>query len=190
MDQVQRQVTAALGRLFVTIIETDDGLWDLVLARVEEILEAHASQATGSGRGPGLWGVPNPQRNVTTHLTVYLADGEVLLYVITARGPSKLIGTKKPTVEVERYFKSQSSDAYWDQQVDAEPAKRVVVDGTHYRLGPDRKSGAKDMKGFAGRRWEIEYLDGRPSVATNDLWYQGKIPEKYRPLLPDNARFI
>jgi hypothetical protein len=68
-----------------------------------------------------------------------------------------------------------------------DPQRRVVVDGTHYYLGDDRKQPG-EFKGFAGRRWEIEFFDGR-RIGTNDLWYQGVVPPKWRERYPDNARF-
>ncbi|MGW6531389.1 hypothetical protein [Streptomyces venezuelae] len=67
------------------------------------------------------------------------------------------------------------------------PAKRVVVDGKHYMLGDD-KPGSGQFKGFGGRRFDIEFFDGR-TVTTRDLWYQGVIPPKWRDLYPDNARW-
>lgn len=171
-----------------TTIETDSALWDLALAKTEEIELAHRGQFRLRSRSAGMW-TQNPSISVTMHLTLASAEGEVLLYVVTACAgrPHLYSGRQEPSTKFE-CFHAFDSD-YWLQQVDSDPAARVVVGGTHYRLGPNRP-GNNDLKGFAGRRWEIEYLDGRPSVVTNDLWYQGKIPEQYRSLIPDNARFV
>jgi hypothetical protein len=43
-------------------------------------------------------------------------------------------------------------------------------------------------RGMAGRRFEIEYLDGRRVTAAN-LWSRGLVPERFRALIPDTARF-
>lgn len=174
----------------MTVIETDEQLWAIALAKVKEIKSSHGTELRASNRGPALWCAPNPLLNVTTHLTIYLTDGEVLLYVITVHAPFTSVGQREPTVKVERYLQRDESDKFWARlvEVDEQDQLGVVVNGVHYRLGPDRKGAP--FKGFDGRRWEIEYLDGRPSVVTNDLWYQGRVPERYRVLLPDNARFM
>ncbi|OKI19290.1 hypothetical protein [Streptomyces sp. CB03911] len=66
---------------------------------------------------------------------------------------------------------------------DVEESRRVVVDGEHYTLGPGNSGG------YGGRRWEIEFFDGRRQV-THDLWHQGVIPPKWRERYPNNARFV
>lgn len=63
----------------------------------------------------------------------------------------------------------------------------VVVDGTHYHIGPETTSGM--FKGFGGRRFEIEFFNGR-KVTTTNLWCQVDIPESWRERLPNNARFL
>jgi len=171
----------------MTTIETDDGLWELALAKVDQITLAHRGQANASGRSAGMW-AQNPTVNVTTHLTLSIEGGEVLLFVITVRAPAKYAVDQEPSVQVQQF--TGHHDDFWLVQLNKDDARRVVVNGCHYRLGPDRPDTPKELKGFAGRYWDIEYLDGRPPVVTNDLWYQGKIPEKYRQLLPDNARFV
>lgn len=64
---------------------------------------------------------------------------------------------------------------------------RVVrVGGDHYFVEPDSTSWPL---GFGGRRWSVEFFDGR-RVVTKNLWHQGTIPEHFRERLPDNARFV
>lgn len=92
------------------------------------------------------------------------------------------------TVAVEQSV--DHNDSFWGPggtRDGDDPTKRVVVDGTHYILGDDRPGGA--FKGFGGRRFDIEFSDGR-TVTTRDLWYQGVIPPKWHERYPDNARFI
>lgn len=167
-------------------IEPDAALWELVLAEVEVIKAWHKGEITGTGRSEAMWAGSGA---VTAHLTIYLRGGEVLLYVVTARAGSPYVKPSEPKVTFKRYH--EQNDHYWMRQVDGdeEDQRGVVVDGVHYRLGPN-KPGRGEFKGFGGRRFEIEWLDGRPSVVTNDLWYQGRIPDKYRILLPDNAKFV
>jgi hypothetical protein len=45
------------------------------------------------------------------------------------------------------------------------------------------------MIGFGGRRFDIRMNNGK-EIMTNNLWYNGKIPENHREKLADNATFI
>lgn len=81
-------------------------------------------------------------------------------------------------------------DQFWGPGGDRDhddPAKRVVVDGQHYLICEER--GSLRFRGFGGRRFHIEFFDGRRATTTN-LMHQGEIPAKYRELYPDNARFL
>lgn len=64
------------------------------------------------------------------------------------------------------------------------------IDGNHYVIGKeDNKAG---FRGFAGHKFVIEFISGPHQgkiIETTNLWHQGKIPEEYRELLPDNARW-
>lgn len=59
----------------------------------------------------------------------------------------------------------------------------LVIDGHKYLLGNG------NWGGMGGRRFVIETLDGQ-RIETCDLWHKGKIPEFFRPLFPDTARFV
>lgn len=63
----------------------------------------------------------------------------------------------------------------------------TVIDGRLYTVG-DRPKGS-EHNGMAGRRFDIEYFDGR-TVTTYDMWSGGEIPENYRAAIPDTARFL
>lgn len=79
-------------------------------------------------------------------------------------------------------------DHYWMQRVNRQDVPtQVVVNGCVYQIGDENSSSS--FRGFDGRKFEIEFFDGRRVVTTN-LWYNGEIPEKFRELLPDNAKFI
>ncbi|MFD9950543.1 hypothetical protein ACFWYW_57555 [Nonomuraea sp. NPDC059023] len=68
-----------------------------------------------------------------------------------------------------------------------DPAKRVVVDGEHYLICEE--TGQLRFRGFGGSRFHIEFFDGRRATTTN-LMHQGTVPDRYRDLYPDNARFL
>jgi hypothetical protein len=80
---------------------------------------------------------------------------------------------------------------YWLKLVDVKDDPRTVrIDGGHYIILPDGDGPVGGLfQGFGGRRFTIEFFDGRQAV-TNNLWNQGDIPEHFRVRLPDNARFI
>lgn len=65
--------------------------------------------------------------------------------------------------------------------------RAVIVDGQHYMLG-DEKSRSY-FRGFGGNKFTIRFHDGHMAVSTN-LWFQGVVPERWRPQLPDNAVFV
>jgi hypothetical protein len=75
---------------------------------------------------------------------------------------------------------------FWRQRVAMKDDPNVVrVDGEHYLIGEPFLW----FKGFDGRRFVIDFLDGR-RVESDCLWIQGTIPPHFRERLPDNARFI
>jgi hypothetical protein len=62
---------------------------------------------------------------------------------------------------------------------------QVIINGEHFMLGETDSF----VRGFGGREFIIQFFDGR-IIETNNLWYQGEIPEQFRSMLPDNAVFI
>lgn len=68
------------------------------------------------------------------------------------------------------------------------PGDIVRVEGVHYIILEDRPAGTPFL-GHGGRKFKIRFNDGR-EVMTNNLWCQGTIPENFRKLMPDNAKFV
>jgi hypothetical protein len=62
---------------------------------------------------------------------------------------------------------------------------QVIIDGQHYLFHETDSF----IKGFGGRRFKIQFFDGR-NIETNNLWFQGEIPDQFRSMLPDNAVFL
>lgn len=77
--------------------------------------------------------------------------------------------------------------AYWRMQL--EKQHQVVIDGRIYSLGNVNKPPNSPHAGMAGRRFVIEFFDGR-RVTTHDLWSGSEIPAHLRERIPDNARFL
>lgn len=88
-------------------------------------------------------------------------------------------------VEIRVTERVHHNDDYWGAGFD--PAREVIVNNVHYMLGTT--GGPNSMRGFGGRRWRIQFHDGR-LIETTDLWYQGTIPPKWRERYPDNAIFL
>jgi hypothetical protein len=63
----------------------------------------------------------------------------------------------------------------------------VVAGGAVYHIG--RESTHRDDRGFGGRKFVIEFLDGRIITSTN-LWGGGEIPKRWLNRFPDNAKFV
>jgi hypothetical protein len=64
----------------------------------------------------------------------------------------------------------------------------VRVDGAHFMIFPDVSDGYRGFVGFGGDRFDIQFKNGR-KITTKNLWHQGKIPERFRDRLFDNAEF-
>ena len=77
---------------------------------------------------------------------------------------------------------------FWNCIVD-EKDKHIIVKGHCYYNGDD-KGNTENPKylGHAGRRFWIRFKDGR-TITTNNLWFNGEIPEAFLDKLPDNAEF-
>lgn len=69
---------------------------------------------------------------------------------------------------------------FWTQVLDK---SAIVIDGYCYHAGNSNST----FKGFGGREFTILFNDGI-RMTTNNLWCNGKIPEKL--LIPDNAKFV
>jgi hypothetical protein len=65
----------------------------------------------------------------------------------------------------------------------------TVISGRIYSIGNVKKPPNSPHAGMAGRRFDIEYFDGRV-VTTHDLWVGSEVPERYRQQVPDTARFL
>lgn len=77
--------------------------------------------------------------------------------------------------------------AFWRVLADDPSAKQLVIDGRVYGIGSENESGG--MRGFGGRRFDIEYFDGR-KVTTHNLWAGSSVPERYKSVFPNTAKFL
>ena len=64
--------------------------------------------------------------------------------------------------------------------------KAVMIDGTHYIIGPE--DSRDHFRGFDGAKFQIEFNDGFRVITTN-LWCQGEPKGYWKDKFPNNARF-
>ena len=62
----------------------------------------------------------------------------------------------------------------------------AIIDGHHYVI--EDENSVDPLRGFGGDKFTITFNDGKVVITTN-LWSQGKIPEDYVNLFPNNADF-
>lgn len=75
---------------------------------------------------------------------------------------------------------------FWNEYVEIKDDPKIVrVDGKQYYIGRENQT----LRGFGGNKFHIKFYDGREIISDN-LWYNGEVPEDYKELLPDNAVFI
>jgi len=113
---------------------------------------------------------------------------------------------KKEIEEWEERIKRQAVEDYlfenefWEEKVRMKEAGDLAgddpvarIDGNHYIVGKEDPNLLNDQKGFGGRRFVIRWKSGPHRgkvIETTNLWHQGRIPERFRDKLPDNAEFV
>jgi hypothetical protein len=80
--------------------------------------------------------------------------------------------------------------AFWHVLARNSKNKELVIDGHTYSIGREPTPGGdKWGLGFGGRRFDIEFNDGR-KVTTHNLWAGSVVPERWRSEFPDTAKFL
>lgn len=78
--------------------------------------------------------------------------------------------------------------AFWKDKVDNPVPGREIIDGCHYTFHPwiENRHG---FMGHAGQSYYILHNDGTV-LRSNNVWFQGTIPERFKAMLPDTAKII
>ena len=77
---------------------------------------------------------------------------------------------------------------FWNKIV-AEKDKHIIINGECYCDGGNVENpNDVGFLGCSGRRFWIRFFDGR-EITTNNLWYQGKVPDDFLNELPNTAEF-
>lgn len=157
----------------------EKAIWEGILKLVDEL----PSGTGGTSRDAGSFSSYPAAHGGTgtegrTKYATYNPDGTKTVY--------EVIVTVRERVD--------SNDEYWGEQL-RDRRGALVINGKHYRIGEGNGRPARvvGLKGFAGRKFEIQFLDGsKETITVDDLWFQGAIPPKFRELaeFQDNARFV
>ena len=78
------------------------------------------------------------------------------------------------------------STNFWNE-IASDKDNHIFIDGVSYLIAPEDDD--SPFRGSAGRNFKIKFDDGK-IVETTNLWCQGEIPEEFRDILKDNAKFI
>lgn len=79
---------------------------------------------------------------------------------------------------------------YWQLRVEMRDNPRMIrVDGTVYVVGKESPKERSAFRGFGGAPFYILRHGENVPFKTTNLWHNGKIPEHFKSLLPDNASF-
>lgn len=78
------------------------------------------------------------------------------------------------------------TDKFWNDQLQSRE-NALVINGSQYRLGVEYPAKGYGMN---GEHYKIKMLENGAIIDTADLWHQGTVPEEYRNVLQDNAKFV
>ncbi len=78
------------------------------------------------------------------------------------------------------------NDKFWNDQLSSRD-NALVINGNHYRLGVEYPAKGN---GMGGDHHRIKMIETGVVIDTADLWHQGTVPEEYKVVLQDNAKFI
>ncbi len=80
------------------------------------------------------------------------------------------------------------SCAFWTDKIENPSKGREIINGFHYIFSP-WNSGEKRFRGLNGSPYYALHNDGT-AIRSNNVWVQGRIPDRFRELLPDTAKLI
>lgn len=146
-------------------------LWAGALA----VINGLPKETGGTSREIGDFTEDGARTTTKTTYKVHQPDGTTKVYTLTLAVEQS----------VDEHDERWGPGGRADQELIGSGA-RVVVDANLYTIGSAKAGG---FRGFSGRRFDIEFFDGR-TVTTRNLWDHGVIPPKWRERYPDNARFV
>ncbi|NDV63966.1 hypothetical protein [Bacteroides sp. 224] len=78
--------------------------------------------------------------------------------------------------------------AFWLDKIENPNPNREIIDGQHCTFHPSQNERSY-FQGCGGREFYILRND-KSLAMSNNVWFQGKIPDRFRESLPNTAQFI
>lgn len=152
---------------------TQKAIWAGILKLIDELPQPTG----GTSRNPASW---------TDYPAVTGTEGKTKYVTYNSDGTKTI---REITVMVTE--RQDNNDEFWEMQL-TDRDRALVINGKHYRIGSGNGRSVQDVgfKGFGGRKFQIQMLDGSEPFDVDDLWFQGPIPAAHRDRLPDTARFV
>lgn len=95
---------------------------------------------------------------------------------------------KLPLIQMMNNEQLCFSCAFWKNKIDHPTPNRQIINGEHWVFEPWSDKPLL-FAGHGGRVFYIMLNDGGV-LRSNNVWYQGEIPQHFRESLPDTAKFI
>lgn len=95
-----------------------------------------------------------------------------------------------PSNKLTKKMKAENicfSCAFWKDKIDDPPVNREIIDGQYYIFNPWGK--ARNIQGYGSCAMYIVKNDG-DIKRSNNVYYQGQVPDCFKDLLPNTAKFI
>ena len=75
------------------------------------------------------------------------------------------------------------------KEQDAVTNNWAVINSEHIIILPDEPESQRQYSGCGGSEFTILFNDGR-KIVTHNLWHQGTIPEHFKYIFPNNAKYV
>lgn len=95
---------------------------------------------------------------------------------------------KEPLVKKMRHEHLCFNCAFWLDKSENPPKGREIINGSHY-VFHNWNSGSGRFCGFGGRPFYALRNDGTV-IRSNNVWFQGNIPDRFKDRFPNTARLI
>jgi hypothetical protein len=181
-EQIKERMLARRAvRQQAAVKRIEDRLW----ARMQQVIHDDLGKGhRGNVRSAVDYAPTDDGASASCTYGLWNQDGTTTEYAIAATFQAGVIA-----VDVQRT--EDSFDGVWGPggsfTMDG-PDELVVIDHTVYKIGPEHGRSGSGFRGFCGRRFDIEFLDGR-TVTTTNLWEAKTVPPKWRDRWPDTARW-
>lgn len=79
--------------------------------------------------------------------------------------------------------------AFWMDLAATPLPNREIISGCHFTVLPTTKRPHQVTNGLGGKEFYIRRIDGT-LIKSNNIWYQGRIPQHFKEFFPNTADFL